>query len=434
MKIDVETPAVSSGTTPVASLHYAEDAALDQPSAAQRAKFRRFGRMHFLACCWCFFLEGWNDGTTGPLLPVIQKHYNVGFAVVSLIFVLNCIGFVIGAFLNVHLNDKFGFGKVSFTGSVCQLATYAILAPAGPFPLMIIAYGLAGFGMALQNACANGFVGSLNKGTATKLGFLHGSYGLGAFVAPLAATHFAQMRHWSFHFLISLGLAVSNTVVLSAVFKFRTQDEIMAEAGHAPGELSKVSESKYRQIMGIKVVHYLALFALIYIGVEVTLGGWIVTFIIQERQGGANAGYISSGFFGGITVGRIGLIWLNRWIGERNALFLYALIAIGLEVTVWVVPSLIENAVAVSVIGVLMGPMYPILVNHTKSILPGWLLTGSVGWITGIGQAGSAVLPFVAGVLASKFGISSMQPLVVSMMGAMTVVWILVSRVQRRID
>lgn len=40
--------------------------------------------------------------------------------------------------------------------------------------------------------------------------------------------------------------------------------------------------------------------------------GWIVTFIIRERDGGPSAGYISSGFFGGLTLGRVALIWFNR--------------------------------------------------------------------------------------------------------------------------
>lgn len=79
--------------------------------------------------------------------------------------------------------------------------------------------------------------------------------------------------------------------------------------------------------------------------------------------------------------------------------------------TVWVVPSLIENAVAVACVGLLLGPMYPIQVNLSKNIIPKRLFTGSVGWIAGVGQAGSAVLPFVTGVLASKFGITSLQPL-----------------------
>ena len=84
---------------------------------------------------------------------------------------------------------------------------------------------------------------------------------------------------------------------------------------------------------------------------------------------------------------------------------------VSLEVTVWVVPSLIENAVAVALVGMLLGPMYPILMNHTTKILPRWLLTGAMGYIAGVGQAGSAVLPFLTGILASKFGISSLQPL-----------------------
>lgn len=82
-----------------------------------------------------------------------------------------------------------------------------------------------------------------------------------------------------------------------------------------------------------------------------------------------------------------------------------------LEVTVWVVPSLLENALAVSFIGLLLGPMYPILMNHSTGILPRWLLTGCLGYIASIGQAGSAVLPFLTGLLASKFGIASLQPL-----------------------
>jgi len=36
------------------------------------------------AVCWCLFLAGWNDGTTGPLLPRIQEVYDVCYPAVSL--------------------------------------------------------------------------------------------------------------------------------------------------------------------------------------------------------------------------------------------------------------------------------------------------------------------------------------------------------------
>jgi fucose permease len=82
-----------------------------------------------------------------------------------------------------------------------------------------------------------------------------------------------------------------------------------------------------------------------------------------------------------------------------------------LELIVWLVPSLVGGAVAISLVGVLLGPFYPIAMNHAGRILPHWLLTGSIGWIAGFGQAGSAILPFMTGAMASRVGIQSLQPL-----------------------
>jgi fucose permease len=88
-------------------------------------------------------------------------------------------------------------------------------------------------------------------------------------------------------------------------------------------------EGKFKQIMSEKTVHFLAFFILVYVGVEVTIGGWIVTYIIEERNGGPSSGYISSGFFGGLTLGRVVLLPVNKWIGERRALYIYALLSLG---------------------------------------------------------------------------------------------------------
>ncbi|KAH9847459.1 MFS general substrate transporter [Lenzites betulinus] len=399
-------------------------------SAAQKAVYKRKSLIHFLALCCCVFCMGWNDGTTGPMLPRIQANYHVNFAVVSLLFVCNTIGFISGAFANIYLTDKFGFGKVLVMGSLCQVVAYGMLSPAGPFPLMCAGFGLIGFGLSLQNAHCNGFVASLKRNAHTKMGFLHGSYGLGALVSPLVATQFAESStHWSFHYLISMGLYILNTLLLWHVFRGRLQQDVMEEEGEVGvNENAVVDSNKYKQVLGLKEVHILSVFSLIYVGVEVTMGGWSVTYILERRNGNSNAGYIASGFFGGLMLGRILLMWLNKKIGERFALFLYALLAIFVEVTVWVVPSLIENAIAVSFVGLLLGPMYPILMNHSTTILPRWLLTACMGYIAAVGLAGSAILPFITGLLASKFGIASLQPFVVSMMSTLIVVWAIIPR------
>ncbi|KAF7360331.1 MFS domain-containing protein [Mycena venus] len=231
------------------------------------------------------------------------------------------------------------------------------------------------------------------------------------------------MQHWSFHYLISLALALLNVVILSLTFRFRSQDECLLLIGEVPAETSASDRSKFWQIFSLKSVHILAFFTLLYVGVEVTIGGWITTYIIDARGGGPSSGYISSGFFGGMVVGRLTLLWLNQRVGEQRVMYLYALLTIGLELVVWFVPSLVGDAVAVSFIGVLLGPMYPIIMNQAGRIVPRWLLSGSIGWIAGFGHTGSAILPFISGAIASKTGIKTLQPFLISMMAFLPVLW-----------
>jgi len=322
----------------------------------------------------------------------------------------------------------------SRSGSLCQLVAYALQAAAFPFPMFVVCFAINGFGLAVQDAQANGFVASLKDNAETKMGILHAAYGAGALCAPLVATQFAQLPHWSYHYLVSLGIAISNTIILVVVFRFKTQDECLEEIGQTIPEQGTSGDSTFRQILAHKTVNLLAFFILVYVGVEVTVGGWIVTFIINVRGGGPSSGYISTGFFSGLMFGRVALLWVNKKVGERRVLFIYALLAIGLELVIWFVPSLVGDAVAVALVGMLLGPMYPLAMNHAGRVLPRWLLTGSIGWIAGFGQAGSALLPFMTGALSSKYGIKSLQPLLVAMMSVMTVMWALVPRVPRRPD
>ena len=84
---------------------------------------------------------------------------------------------------------------------------------------------------------------------------------------------------------------------------------------------------------------------------------------------------------------------------------------LSLELVIWFTPSLIGDAISISIIGLLLGPMYPIIMNHSGKVLPPWILTGAIGWLAGLGQAGSALLPFMTGAVAEKWGITSLQPL-----------------------
>lgn len=54
---------------------------LSRPSSDEERKSKVMQwkvHIQFIAVCWSVLLIGWNDGTTGPLLPQIQNHYHVG--------------------------------------------------------------------------------------------------------------------------------------------------------------------------------------------------------------------------------------------------------------------------------------------------------------------------------------------------------------------
>ena len=91
--------------------------------------------------------------------------------------------------------------------------------------------------------------------------------------------------------------------------------DCLKEVGEPPHEKTEESlqgMNKYKQVFRLRAVHLMAFFLFTYVGVEVTIGGWIVTFVINERGGGPSSGYISSGFFGGLTIGRVVLLPINK--------------------------------------------------------------------------------------------------------------------------
>lgn len=51
--------------------------------------------------------------------------------------------------------------------------------------------------------------------------------GAGALVAPLVSTQFSQLSRWSFQYLISAGIALSNVITLYAVFRLKSQDGLL---------------------------------------------------------------------------------------------------------------------------------------------------------------------------------------------------------------
>jgi fucose permease len=80
------------------------------------------------------------------------------------------------------------------------------------------------------------------------------------------------------------------------------------------------SESRLKEALKSRVTWVASIFLLGYGGAEVALGGWIVTFMRQERAGGEFAsGVVATGFWTGFTIGRFILGFVTSRLGEKLA-------------------------------------------------------------------------------------------------------------------
>jgi fucose permease len=207
-------------------------------------------------------------------------------------------------FLNVFLSDRVGFGIVSTSakesivhltpqaapfGTSMQALAYCLILWGPPFPLFVLSYLLNGFGLGLQDAQVNSLIVRFPDPNV-KMFLLHAFYGLGATISPLVSTEFVKKEpnRVYLYFAVSLGLAAFIIALLLVVFRLRTEDQIVGKREVVQSETTtetsemEGSGDKMKRILRTPAVHAMAFYLMIYVGVEVTLGGWIVSLMIRS--------------------------------------------------------------------------------------------------------------------------------------------------------
>ena len=112
----------------------------------------------------------------------------------------------------------------------------------------------------------------------------------------------------------------------------------------------------------------------------------------QVRHGKPfSSGLTATGFWLGLTVGRMTLGFVTPKIGERLAVIIYIVIALGVELLFWLVPQFIVSAVAIALLGFFIGPFFPAAVIMATKLLPRELHVASIGFSSALGGSGAAV-------------------------------------------
>ncbi|TVY57799.1 Bypass of stop codon protein 6 [Lachnellula cervina] len=419
----------------------------DGVDAVQSFSNPPMNRFRMASVCLLNFGNGLGDAAPGALIPYIEKHYSIGYAIVSLVFVTNAAGFILAAFFVDAIRARFGRAKTLMFAQSLMALGYVAIVCTPPFPVVVAAFFFLGLGEATNLAMGNVFAANLHNGTKM-LGAMHGSYGLGGTIGPLIATAMVTSGHliWSRYYLLVLAVTFFNLAfagwsfwhyeaefgqpLLDAVQRVASRTNNGQPQAKQPGQFASMAKA-----FKSKTVILGALFIFCYQGAEVSISGWVISFLIATRHGNPSAvGYVSAGFWGGIMVGRFLLSHPAHKMGEKRFVYGVVIGAAIFELLVWQVPNIIGDAVAIAIVGLLLGPVYPCATVVFSRAIPRKEQVSGLSVISAFGSSGGAVAPFTTGILAQAAGTFVLHPIAIGLFGAMLIIWFCLPNIRKRTE
>lgn len=415
----------------------------------------------------------------------MESYYDISYLTVSYSFLFGFIGYLIAAFCCDIVHRLIGRWGVITLGGILQLTCFLLAYLKPPFELFVMAYFISGFGNGLVEATINVWAGNLNNNNEL-LGLAHGFYAIGGIVSPsLATTLLMKGYGWNTAYCPLAFFTVISTLVSFYAFRDETaavyrklmddsskqhvespthnhpgsldeSTQLLAQGGlsshshnaqhhHDPnnvlaeidpaaaiGNFERVIEQgdeagALKQALTSKLVWLVSFALLVYCGEEVGMGGWITTFMIDERHGDENTmGYVSTAYWVGMAVGRMGLGFVNGRVNVKTEYFsfVYIILSLAALLALWVVPDITVSSVCAPLIGFFTAPLYPSAMIIFLEKFPEHLHVVGVGILAAAGGIGSALGPFFIGVLTSSYGAWTLAPVGFFSIAAMFVAWI----------
>ncbi|KAF8898373.1 major facilitator superfamily domain-containing protein [Infundibulicybe gibba] len=345
-------------------------------------------------------------------------------------------------------------------GSVLHACFFIIMGSRGGFPALFMAYVVAAFARAfLTGPSSYNLTAGIHRNSYCALkgkqviGYAFGLWSFGGVISPLVCQSVISTGvPWFQFYFGSLVLSGINAAFLGCTFK-PTMKESTEEHQQAMNEafppeqspsgsctptdyFSKGSpqldnESKpndsLRRALSMRYQWAFSLFAWLYCGSETTTQGFMVLYLLAARNANPKTvGYVTSGFWGGITVGRFlwGYFSPSLTFTQKKYLVHVSIsVALVMHLLIWFVNSNIENAFSTSIIGLLYGPIFPACLDLATSILPPDVHMVAMALISSFASLGSAMFPFMAGSIASVKGIQSMTYVTVPQAAVMVTIW-----------
>jgi fucose permease len=404
---------------------------------------------------FAFILIGAQDGAVGVLIPSIREYYGVNKAIVSLLLLCTSAGYLMAAFNSGLLVQKLGQRRFLLLGTGALMLGALSISTVPAFVLLAFPFFLIGFGIATLDTGLNTYIAGLPQSTA-RLNYLHAFYGAGALLGPIIASTILVVG-FTWNNVYSVWIVLGLFFFLGVVLAFKKSDAV--SESHLEIE-TRNKRSSMAIVLRLPVTWIVAFFLLFYVGVEISLGTWMYSFLTEQRQQSALfSAWTVSGYWMGLTLGRIFLAKIVGWLSERTAIQICVIGAMFGILLTWLIPIGIVSAISLCLTGFCLGPIFP----TTIALMPQYfsntnlrsvgqfpkretqppsritcvrliplnvgrhnrLLATAIGLVASLGGLGGVFFPWLSGNLAQVFGLWVILPLAVALTMAMLVLWMI---------
>ena len=367
-----------------------------------------------------FTLIGAQSGAIGVLIPDLSSFYHVSDAVIGSLFFVSSIGYFISAFTSSLLLERLGLRRFMLIGICMFFAGTLVFGLKPPFAVLLLMRLFLGLGLAIIETGFNAYVVAQPRHTS-QMNTLHAFYGMGALLGPLVGAAFvATSWGWSGVFLLWTVLGIPLLLGVAAVYSRQIAQPSASNEGEEVGGNILVKAIR------LPVVWWAAIFLLLYVGVEVSLGNWSYTLLIDwQHQQTWLASWMVSGYWLGLTLGRFTLTRIAERLRVNTINLIYICMGgtiLGVLI-VWLLPSTLFAALGLLLIGFCLGPIYPTTVAVLPTLVPRHLVSSAIALLVSISILGIAIFPWLAGVLAQGIGIWSLLPYIIALTALMILSW-----------
>jgi|UPI0003632CE3 fucose permease len=322
-----------------------------------------------------FFTLGIIQAMYGPAFAFFEDRFGIDKSAVGWIASVHFLGSALAPPLTGLALTRLSLRRVVVSGLLILAFGVCVVAAAPLWSLALLGALVGGLGVGSVSAALNAAYASV--GTRA-VNLVNAVFGLGSIAAPLVVAGLAP-RTLAFPFLVVAGLSAL-TLGLVRLWGVPAMQVAPAQAVVArPG------------------VQF-GLFALLiatYVGLEAGYGAWLARHL--DGLGVAGSAFILSGFWAGLTLGRI----ITGAVGARVSpprLVLGSSILVALCALAATQPALAPGAYLLA--GLALGPIFGTTLAWMTRTLPARLIP----FLLVAGSAGGILMPILLGVLYSRSG------------------------------